>query len=121
MSLSQITQKRFFLKVRMANAMIKSRLNKSLRVIEEANNGSLMLGCSSCGFCKPCQKKHDKPCKYPLKMRFSIESCGVDVAKLTLKNFNIPLQWSWDNVCEYSVVCGGLLTNSELLPHIIIQ
>ena len=96
-----------YLKLRIANSVLKSRIEKVMRVIEEKYNG-LFFGSGACRLCNSCNKKRDLPCKYPKRRRPSLEAAGVDCNYLTKKLFDIPLQWYKDKKCpEYtSAVCG---------------
>ncbi len=42
----------------------------------------LMLGSGSCGVCKPCEIKNDKPCPYPERAIPSLEAYGIAVSEL---------------------------------------
>ena len=52
------------------------------------------------GFCRLCYNKKDlgctydsgKPCRYPNKIRYSMEAVGIDVNK-TVKNLDFKLEW----------------------------
>ena len=94
-----------YLKVQLANSVIKSRIDKHMRKIEK---DSEFLSSGSCRLCKPCKLKLKQPCKYPDKKRYSLEAVGVDVNDLTIKLFNIPMLWYKDKIApKYTcVVCG---------------
>ncbi len=80
------------LKLKIGNAVIKPRIEKVMSSLESLY-GSKFLGTGACRLCKPCQKKIGKPCRYPKRMRFSLESLGVDCDKLSKDLFGIQLQW----------------------------
>jgi len=51
------------------------------------------------GYCRVCYKEskkctydQNKPCRYPYKVRYSMEAVGIDVDK-TVKNINITIEW----------------------------
>ena len=57
-----------------------------------------------------CTRPEGKPCRYPEKMRYSIESIGGNVGKTVSKLLGIELEWIQDGkVPSYFVLCGGLL------------
>ncbi|MBU2638010.1 MAG: DUF2284 domain-containing protein, partial [Nanoarchaeota archaeon] len=61
-----------------------------------------------------CKKALNKPCRYPDKMRFSLESLGVDCNQLTEDVFNFPLLWYKDKTApEYTSVVCALPVNDE--------
>lgn len=95
-------------RLRIGNAVIKPRIEKVMRSLER-DIGGRFLGTGACRLCKPCRRKIGEPCKYPDKMRFSLESVGVDCDKLTRELFNIPLLWYKDRKApEYTAVMCAL-------------
>ncbi len=94
-------------KIRLANAVLKSRIEKLMRFLEK-EAGTNYLGTGACRLCRPCRKKVGKPCRYPDKKRYSLESIGVDCNYLSKKLFNIELKWYENkNAPEYTcVICA---------------
>lgn len=92
-------------KVRIANVVMKSRIEKFMRSIEKDSN---FLSTGACRLCKPCQGKKKLPCKHPEKRRYSLESVGINCNKLTKDLFGIKLFWYKNKASpEYtSIVCG---------------
>ncbi|MFH0752297.1 MAG: DUF2284 domain-containing protein [archaeon] len=103
--LTQLKEYKEYHRVRLANAVLKSRIEKLMRTLEI---NSRFLSTGSCRLCKPCQKKKGEPCKHPDKMRYSMESLGIDCNHLCSTLFNKPLQWRRKGTeIEYtSVVCA---------------
>ena len=64
------------------------------------------------GHCRICEKENKKcsieenvPCRYPEKIRYSMEAVGIDVTK-TVKNLNIEIEWPPVNhVYRFGLVC----------------
>ena len=64
------------------------------------------------GFCRICHKEgksctydEDTPCRYPKKMRYSMEAVGIDV-NATVENINIYLEWPPVNfIIRTGLVC----------------
>ena len=78
--------------------------------METENPGSRALLAGSCHACAVCARKEGKPCRFPEKMRYSVESLGANVGKLTEEQFDLPLLWSKrGEIPAYGVLCGGLL------------
>lgn len=94
-------------KLRIANAVIKPRIEKIMRELEKITK-TKFLSTGACRLCKPCQKKINKPCKHPDKMRFSMEALGVDCNDLALKLFKKPLLWykKKDKLEYTAVICA---------------
>jgi predicted metal-binding protein len=64
------------------------------------------------GHCRICEKEDkkcsiedDDPCRYPDKIRYSMEAVGIDVTQ-TVKNVNIDIEWPPINhVYRFGLVC----------------
>ncbi len=65
------------------------------------------------GFCRLCFNEKDKnctydegyPCRYPNKIRYSMEAVGIDVTQ-TVKNLNFNLEWPpHEFVYRFGLVC----------------
>jgi len=64
------------------------------------------------GHCRVCEKENrkcsieeDAPCRYPDKIRYSMEAVGIDVTQ-TVKNLNIDIEWPPINhVYRFGLVC----------------
>lgn len=111
--------KKQFNTIRMINVVLKSIHRKLFDKIDQnltSNNiEHIMLENGSCRFCKPCKLQLNLPCRFPKKMRPSLEATGVDVNQLTIDCFGFPLQWySKNNFPEYQCVVGGILLNEPL-------
>jgi len=107
MKLDQFKEYNEFHKIRIANAVLKPRIEKVMRKLEEKYN-SKFLSTGACRLCKPCQLVLKKPCKHPDKRRYSLESLGVNCDILTRK-FNLPLLWYKDSKApEYTLVVCAL-------------
>ena len=111
--LNQLGEYRQYHRLRIGNAVIKPRIEKIMRLLED---NSKFLGTGACRLCKPCKKALNQPCKYPSKMRFSLESLGVDCNQLTEDAFHFPLLWYKDKTApEYtSVVCALPVNENNL-------
>ncbi len=95
-------------KVRIANSVLKSRIENLMRHLEEKFN-TKFLGSGSCRLCKPCNLKKGLPCRHPDRMRYSLESVGVDCNHLSTFLFNTPLLWYKDSRAPvYACVLAGL-------------
>ena len=100
-------------KTRIANVVMKSRIEKLMRYLEK-EFGTVFLSTGSCRLCKPCKLKIKQACKHPEERRYSLESTGVDCNNLTEYLFNIKLLWYKDKKSpEYTCVVCGLLVNKK--------
>lgn len=103
-----------YLKVKAANVIMKSKVDKGLRKIALIENGKL-ISTGSCRLCKPCRMRYEEPCRHPDIMGYSFEALGIDVGKLSLEVFNHKLLWYKKGYLpKYTSVVAGVLLNSEL-------
>lgn len=93
-------------------AEVKNKITEELFAMEEEMPGSISLSAGSCSICGKgnCTRPEGKPCRYPEKMRYSIESIGGNVGKTVSKLLGIELEWIKEGkMPSYFVICGGLL------------
>lgn len=87
---------------------------KILRLEEYLSGRALFAG--TCHYCSPspCSRVNNTPCKYPQKVRPSLEAYGFDISKTTEQLLEIKLQWSNSNkLPNYLVLVSGLLVNNK--------
>lgn len=120
MDTSQADKYNEYHRLRIGNAILKSRIEKIMRNLETRTGGKY-IGTGSCGLCRPCQKKLNKPCKYPDRMRYSLESLGVDCNNLAKKLFGKELFWFRNGKAPTytSVICGLPLKNMTKKQDVI--
>lgn len=109
-----------YLKIKAANSVLKSRIDKALRLCIDHDEFYISTG--SCRLCKPCKKKVNEKCAHPTKRSYSFEALGMDVSALTKDLFDTELLWYRKHeLPEYTCVVGGLLTNREGVSDKIIK
>jgi predicted metal-binding protein len=114
-NLEQIKNTSEFNKIRIANSVMKSRIDKLMRELE-AKTALKFLSSGSCRLCKKCNLEKNLPCKYPGKMRFSLEATGINVDEMTENLFGIPLLWynpQKHRAPEYTCVVAGLMCDRK--------
>ena len=76
-------------------AQPKKDLDREMLLLEKENPGSMALSGGSCLYCKPgaCAKTEGKPCRFPEKMRYSIEALGGNVGLTVTKYLKQKLEW----------------------------
>ena len=119
-----------YMKVKASNAILKSKSDNLARYLETTFSGK-MLSNGSCRLCKPCTKKTStNNCKHPSKLRYSLESLGLNVEEISSDFFNHKLCWYKNKISPpYSSVISGLLINesqekmrlSRILNHFFTQ
>ena len=78
----------------------------------ESHPGSISLSAGSCHRCKNgCTRTQEKPCRFPEKMRYSIESLGGNVGLTIEKLMGIKLEWIEEGKLSHHfvLVCGLLI------------
>ena len=91
---------------------VKGEMSRELYEMEEQFPGSVALSAGSCNLCRDmgCGRKSGLPCRYPEKMRYSIESIGGNVGLTVSKLMGIELEWIEEGkLPSYFVLVGGLL------------
>ena len=100
-------------KIRIANVVMKSRIIKLMRYLENKYN-RIFLSTGSCNLCKPCKLKLNLPCAHPNKRRYSLESFGVNCDDISKKLFSRPILWYKDKKApKYTCVLCGLICNAN--------
>lgn len=109
-----------YLKVKAANTILKSRIDKALRSFKTMDTQYISTG--SCRLCKPCKRKKGLPCAHPELMTYSFEAFGINVSALSLDLFDAELLWySKHNLPQYTCVVAGLLFNNEFSSNQLIE
>ena len=89
----------------------KKKLTAELMEMEKENPGSVSLSAGSCMNCKPCTRPMGEPCRFPDKMRYSIESIGGNVGLKVTKYLKQELLWMEEGrLPEYFILVCGLLS-----------
>lgn len=100
------------LKIKAANSVLKSRVDKALR--QTMDEEEFYISTGSCKMCKPCKKKLDEKCAHPQIRSFSYEALGIHVSAMTEDLFGTELLWyKKHDLPEYTCVVAGLLTNNK--------
>lgn len=90
----------------------KQKLSKMLFNKEKKYPGSISLSAGSCGHCPDgCTRTSKQPCRYPDKLRYSIESLGGNVG-LTIEHLmKLHLEWIEEGhlPSHFVLVCGLLI------------
>ena len=76
----------------------------------------LKTSCGSCNICERCAFLDNKDCYHPEEMRYSMESIGMDLSKMSEEIFEHKL--SWNSETEKSNICtsiGSILFNGTFL------
>lgn len=89
---------------------VKQKLSEELYEMEQEIPGSLSLSAGTCQVCDRCTKPEGKPCRFPEKMRHSIESLGGNVGKTISELCGIEIEWIEEGkLPEHYVLVSALL------------
>ncbi|WP_297130182.1 DUF2284 domain-containing protein [Terrisporobacter sp.] len=86
-------------------------LSDLLIPLERKINGLLTDG-GRCIYCKECAYIDNLPCRFPEKMRFSMESMGIDLDSACKDILNYSMSWNSDNENSYCTVIGSVNFNN---------
>lgn len=98
-------------------AEVRKVLDKQLLYIESNVEDSKAFFAGTCHICEPedCTRIQNEPCRYPDKIRHSLESFGFDIGKTTEELLGIELKWSNNgSLPEYLTLVSGLFTNQSI-------
>lgn len=109
-----------YLKVKAANTIMKSRIDKVLRSF--LSNDSYYISTGSCRMCKPCKRKLNQACAHPDKMTYSFEALGINVSEMVKDLFDFELLWyKKKSLPEYTSVVAGIVFNGEFDDKLLID
>jgi predicted metal-binding protein len=98
--------------VRMANAMLKSRLQRGVRWWRKLEPEAIGLGSGACRACNPCAGKRGAECAKPEVRMYSPEAVGVDCEELAAEHLGFELEWyGRGDECSHAAVIGGMLSD----------
>lgn len=100
-------------------AVARQTLDDDLLALEQQFPGSRSFLPGCCFRCptEACARIHGALCRYPDKLRHSLESFGFDLGRTSTQLLGIDLQWSHDEkMPPYLILVSGLLTLDDRGP-----
>lgn len=98
---------------------VRNKLSELLLTLEGEYPASRSIVSGGCNICKECTRTYNKPCIYPEKMRYSLNTFGFDISKLLTELFKIELKWGTDKLPEYYTLVSAFLTNEDLPANLM--
>ena len=89
--LSQFGPIALYSRIRAANSILKSMLDRELTYFKM--RGFKVAGSGSCRACRVCGAKMGAACKKPDRRTYSLEALGADVASLVARLFGFQSEW----------------------------
>ncbi|MDR3255168.1 MAG: DUF2284 domain-containing protein [Synergistaceae bacterium] len=84
-----------------------------LHDLERKYPGSRGASGGSCRICGVCARVDSMPCRFPDKMRNSIESLGFNVSMISDELLGLKILWFKDALPPYQVLVNALFTNER--------
>lgn len=92
----------------------RKKIFDKLLILENKFPGSKAINSGNCSICKKCTRVNNKKCINESLIRYSLESLGFDVGKITSGVLGIELKWPSETLPEYLTMASGFMTNFEL-------
>lgn len=86
---------------------VKNSYCEKFLKMEDASSKVLYPG--SCSFCETCARVESRPCIMPEKLRYSMDSFGFNLGKLTTDLFGLELLWGKDSLPKYYSLIYGYM------------
>ena len=90
---------------------LRGVLSDLLIHLEKRVNGLLTDG-GRCMYCKECTCVENLPCRFPEKLRFSMEAMGIDLSSLCENLLNHSMMWNKNDEDSYCTVIGSVNFNN---------
>lgn len=100
-----------------ANEIFKTArlaLDERLDEFADRENEPMVLYAGRCLLCDSCNREAGKPCIYPGKMHYSLESIGFDVASICEEVLEDKLQWAKDTLPEYFLLVSAVFSREPI-------
>lgn len=94
---------------------IRAPLDQALLKFERDYPSSRVFYAGNCHLCPACTRFENIPCRYPEKMRASLEAYGFDVSKTTSTLFGLELDWGdKERLPKFLILVSGIMTNHKI-------
>ncbi|MGN0941646.1 MAG: DUF2284 domain-containing protein [Selenomonadaceae bacterium] len=93
---------------------VRHSMKGKMLAMEEKSEGSVSLASGDCDICAECTRPQGKPCRFPEKMRYSLDAFSMNLTQITEDAFNIKIQWIKDRLPDYFTLIHALLTKKKI-------
>lgn len=90
------------------------RILSDLLIPLEVKMDGLLTDGGRCRYCEKCTYVDNLPCRFPDKIRFSMEAMGIDLDKVCKYILNHSIMWNEDNENRYCTVLGSINSNGNI-------
>lgn len=91
----------------------RRQLGDELMALSESPSFEVLIA-GNCYLCDSCQRLSGKPCLYPSKCKYSLESIGFLVGDIAKEILNQPLKWEKSGVEPRSLLTVAVVLSSDL-------
>jgi predicted metal-binding protein len=92
---------------------VNLKLLEILHDLERQYPGSRGASGGECKICPSCARREGAPCRFPEKMRNSIESLGFNVSMIAEELLGLKLLWFKGSLPPYQVLVNALFTKER--------
>lgn len=92
---------------------IKNQMSDQLLLLEDQIDHSLGLPPGSCTRCAVCLKQEGLACRFPEKLRYSLEALGFLVSDIYQMNFDMELGWAKGELPKRFCTCSVLMAKEK--------
>lgn len=92
----------------------KNIIADNLLQFEKIAPDSLSFSSGGCGWCCKCTRPNNLPCRKPNKMRYSLDSFGINLGEVSEDFLNIKLLWGLDKLPEYHTLIHAVVSKEKL-------
>nr|WP_312578764.1 DUF2284 domain-containing protein [Sedimentibacter sp.] len=100
---------------------VRKMVYDKLIKLEKEYCGSKIINSGNCTICKECTRSQNIKCRHEADIRYSLESLGFDVGKITKELLNIELKWPLNKLPEYLTLVSGFMTNCNIENDKVIR
>ncbi len=100
---------------------IKDDINDRLLALEKVNQHTVSIPPGSCTYCQICSKAIGEPCRYPEKLRYSLEALGFLVSQVLDVFFDYRINWQNRDFGEDFVTISALFSASPIDENLIFN
>ncbi len=100
---------------------VRKEVDEVLLNLEQQTHTSRLYYAGSCRLCAPtkCSRIDNMPCRYPKKMRSTLEAVGFDMGRTTSDLLSVELKWcDGDMLPPYFTLVYGFLSNHSVIDDI---
>ncbi len=87
----------------------RASFGEVMRQLEAKRPGVTAMVAGHCAGCAECTRGQGRPCRFPARLRYSLEAVGFDVSGLAEGLAGIKLHWLKSGTPDYLTTVGALL------------